>query len=73
MAIREPTRAERTGSYADHHLTVFKKKWGGWNDSRGLCVISGAGLPPAPLTGDAGRGCGDASRALLFIFKPLLF
>jgi len=23
-------------------------------------------VPPAPLTGDVGRGCGDASRALLF-------
>jgi hypothetical protein len=23
-------------------------------------------IPPAPLTGDVGRGCGDASRALLF-------
>jgi hypothetical protein len=22
-------------------------------------------IPPAPLTGDVGRGCGDASRALL--------
>jgi hypothetical protein len=25
--------------------------------------------PPAPLTGDVGRGCGDASRALLFSFS----
>jgi hypothetical protein len=24
-------------------------------------------IPPAPLTGDVGRGCGDASRALLFM------
>src|SRR3984957_1486668 len=24
-------------------------------------------IPPAPLTGDVGRGCGDASRALLFL------
>jgi hypothetical protein len=23
-------------------------------------------IPPAPLTGDVGRDCGDASRALLF-------
>jgi hypothetical protein len=30
-------------------------------------------FPPAPLTGDVGRGCGDASRALLFLqeFKQL--
>src|ERR1700738_1000853 len=26
-------------------------------------------IPPAPLTGDVGRGCGDASRALLFCPK----
>jgi hypothetical protein len=31
--------------------------------SPGLRVISAAGYPPAPLTGDAGRGCGDASCA----------
>jgi hypothetical protein len=24
-------------------------------------------IPPAPLTGDVGRGCGDASRAQLFV------
>ena len=26
-------------------------------------------FPPAPLTGDVGRGCGDASRALLFLWR----
>src|ERR1700687_2726935 len=26
-------------------------------------------IPPAPLTGDVGRGCGDASRALLLSAK----
>ena len=26
-------------------------------------------FPPAPLTGDVGRDCGDASRALLFCAK----
>ena len=26
-------------------------------------------IPPAPLTGDVGRGCGDASRALLLLQK----
>ena len=26
-------------------------------------------FPPAPLTGDVGRGCGDASRALLFFCR----
>jgi hypothetical protein len=28
-------------------------------------------IPPAPLTGDAGRGCGDASRAPNFLLKLL--
>jgi hypothetical protein len=27
-------------------------------------------IPPAPLTGDAGRGCGDASRAPLSFYVP---
>src|ERR1700733_10861464 len=52
---------------ANDHLTVCEKKYRhGGNDSGGLCVIPAAGYPPAPLTGDVGRGCGDASRALLF-------
>jgi ABC transporter substrate binding protein len=29
-------------------------------------------IPPAPLTGDVGRGCGDASRALLLSSRALL-
>ena len=29
-------------------------------------------IPPAPLTGDVGRDCGDASRALLFSGKYTL-
>jgi hypothetical protein len=33
------------------------------------CVIPAAGYSPAPLTGDVGRGCGDASRALLLFKK----
>src|SRR4030081_3196675 len=49
-----------------YHLTVFKKYSGGRNDSGQLCVIPAAGYPPCPLTGDVGRGCGDATRALLF-------
>jgi hypothetical protein len=38
------------------------------NDFGVLGVIPAAGYPPAPLTGNVGRGCGDASRALL-LFK----
>jgi hypothetical protein len=30
-------------------------------------------FPPAPLTGAVGRGCGDASRALLFVRYPVDF
>ena len=30
-------------------------------------------IPPAPLTGDVGRGCGDASRALLFCLRRSAF
>ena len=30
-------------------------------------------FPPAPLTGDVGRGCGDASRALLLLIIRLIF
>jgi hypothetical protein len=48
-----------------YHLTVFEKSWRRWNDTGGLRVFTAAGYPPAPLTGDVGRGCGDASRALL--------
>jgi hypothetical protein len=55
---------------AGDHLTVYKKIW--WRRER----LRGAArhtaepvIPPAPLTGDVGRGCGDASRALLFLEK----
>jgi hypothetical protein len=48
-----------------YHLTVFENIWRRWNESGGLRVFTAAGYPPAPLTGDVGRGCGDASRALL--------
>ena len=55
------------GSRGDDHLTVsLKKIRGGGNDFGGLGIFPAAGHPPAPLTGDVGRGCGDASRALLF-------
>ena len=62
---------------ANYHLTVSKKYLekiiGGWNDS-GACASSRQPvIPPAPLTGDVGRGCGDASRALLFLILPSPF
>src|SRR5450759_1581527 len=57
----EPARFREAG----HHLTVCKKFWRAREPLRGPRVIPAAGYPPAPLTGDVGRGCGDASRALL--------
>jgi hypothetical protein len=45
---------------------VSKKVGGGGNDFAELGIALPASHPPAPLTGDVGRGCGDASRALLF-------
>src|ERR1700674_3618822 len=44
----------------------MKNIWRRWERLRGLESHSGSRLsPPAPLTGDVGRGCCDASRALL--------
>jgi hypothetical protein len=44
-----------------------KKLAARWNDLLICASSTQPVIPPAPLTGDAGRGCGDASRALLFI------
>ena len=44
-----------------------KKRCPGWNDPLACASFRQPVIPPAPLTGDAGRGCGDASRA------PILF
>jgi hypothetical protein len=49
-----------------HHLTVCEKFLTPLERFGGFCVFSRAGYPPAPTTGSMGRGCGDASRALLF-------
>jgi hypothetical protein len=40
-----------------------KKMRPGWNDPRACASFPQPVIPPAPLTGDAGRGCGDASCA----------
>jgi hypothetical protein len=67
MAIGDTTRTEQGGSLPRLSLNRVQKKiqvagtsLGGWESSRQPVI------PPAPLTGDVGRGCGDASRALLF-------
>ena len=46
-----------------------------WNDLLACESYTQPVIPPAPLTGDAGRGCGDASRAPLFFgyFAPFRF
>jgi hypothetical protein len=53
-----------------HHLTVYKKSSQRRERLRGpVRHHREPVIPPAPLTGDVGRGCGDASRALLFLQK----
>jgi hypothetical protein len=42
---------------------------GGGNESRSCESSLQPVIPPAPLTGDVGRDCGDASRALLFLWQ----
>jgi hypothetical protein len=66
MAIKDTTRTNQGGSQVNYHLTVCKNLADGGNDFRGRASFRQPVIPPAPLTGDVGRGCGDASRALLF-------
>jgi len=48
------------------HLTVCKKIFNRKGTTlAGKSHLDSRLFPPAPLTGDVGRGCGDASRALL--------
>jgi hypothetical protein len=47
----------------------MKKYPANWNDPGARASSQQPVIPPAPLTGDAGRGCGDANRALLFFAK----
>jgi hypothetical protein len=50
------------------HLTVFKKIFARKGTTSAVkSHLDSRLFPPAPLTGDVGRGCGDASRALLFL------
>ena len=66
MAITDTTRGNLRGSQGSYHLTVCKKNFGAAGTSPGGFESSRQPvIPPAPLTGDVGRGCGDASRALL--------
>jgi hypothetical protein len=61
---RERNRRVRGGR---NHLTVCEKNIRTAGTSQGAFESSRQPvIPPAPLTGDAGRGCGDAIRALLF-------
>jgi hypothetical protein len=46
---------------------IQKKVWAARNDPFGRESSRQPVIPPAPLTGDAGRGCGDASRAPNFL------
>jgi hypothetical protein len=55
-----------------YHLTVRKKILTRQERLPLSRVTHAAGYPPAPLTGDVGRDCGDASRALLFSGKYTL-
>lgn len=57
---------------AGYHLTVCKKYLRPPGTSSGVSESSPQPvIPPAPLTGDVGRDCGDASRALLFVLNTL--
>jgi hypothetical protein len=49
-----------------------KKTRPGWNDPRACASFPQPVIPPAPLTGDAGRGCGDASCAPNFCLMVLV-
>src|SRR5438477_8950870 len=68
IANGNTTRWNRRGSASQYHLTVSKNFWTGRNDPGWSESFEQPVIPPAPLTGDVGRDCGDASRALLFIF-----
>src|SRR4051794_28923188 len=65
MANGNTTRWNLRGSAREYHLTVSKKIRTGRNDPGPSESFEQPVIPPAPLTGDVGRDCGDASRALL--------
>src|SRR3979490_1434341 len=66
------------GSWRRDQLSVWeknilKKYLGGRNDSGDWESFRQPVIPPAPLTGDVGRDCGDASRALLLFKLPPVY
>src|SRR3954468_6438512 len=68
---RSGTQREGTGPVRrrHYHLTVSEFFLSGCGTKLGCSESSWQPvIPPAPLTGDVGRDCGDASRALLFVF-----
>src|SRR3954451_22110139 len=68
---RSGTQREGTGLVRrrHYHLTVSEFFLSGCGTKLGCSESSWQPvIPPAPLTGDVGRDCGDASRALLFVF-----
>ena len=70
IAPRRPVK-QRDGNHgvlkAGDHLTVYEKNSLAAGTTPGAQASSRQPvIPPAPLAGDVGRGCGDASRALLF-------
>jgi hypothetical protein len=68
LAIGESTQAMTAKFLSDtNHLTVRKKFSETTERLLGSARhVNSRLFPPAPLTGDVGRDCGDASRALLF-------
>src|SRR6266480_7621824 len=67
MADTNKTRAGRKRFADPKSLNRVKKNSWKAGTIPGACASSQQPvIPPAPLTGDVGRGCGDASRALLF-------
>jgi hypothetical protein len=70
MAISDTTRAEQPGSGRGLSLNRVQKNIREAGTTHGArASFWQPVIPPAPLTGDVGRGCGDASRALLFFQK----
>src|ERR1700756_1854298 len=70
MATNDTTPAEQFGSGRGLSLNRVRKNIHTAGTIQGACASSRQPvIPPAPLTGDVGRGCGDASRALLFVFS----
>ena len=73
MASSETTRAEPQEFWRPRSLNRVLKKFTAAGTISGTSALPCQPvIPPAPLTGDVGRGCGDASRALLFCFAVIL-